>query len=204
LSLPLPSLIRSATDAIARLAISSPPRNSQVISGVWVALRAVSLSRILPRPSLSASEILPTRHRLQVLRIDAVAHTAKMVDGQPFWNRADEMSIRKPVRVSRPLANIQEAVTANFSPGPQPARIREINLAYQANDGVGFRPQRNVRKCAPASVKSVVPFAQAATLSWSLTSIFATLRLHRNCPFGVTLPVVNAMRGLSARSIIST
>ena len=89
----------------ARSAIALSTINPRVLWRELVAAPTERLSQIGGRQSRAAQCIDPARNCLQVIRVNALGITAKMVNLQTFRNRAHDQFVGKPVHINRLTTN---------------------------------------------------------------------------------------------------
>lgn len=117
-----PYIVTSPADTFA------PATTLQIITAVWVALWAMSLTGVLRRRALTAQYIGTMRHGLQMIGTYTWRVAARMIDLQPFRNRAN------PVLISQSMSKVLTTT------GSQAAiRERTVKAAHPQPTAIGLR-----------------------------------------------------------------
>lgn len=148
-----------------------------------MAALAVRFSRILRRPPLTAHEVFPHCHRLEVSRIHAGSITAEMIDREAALDRPDDILIGESVRqsvdarrwfelaVSRLVATAQPIPASvisrlcDLSPEPNRRRRMRIHTFWHSRNLIDSPAEDRVaisKVSAPSPSSSVA----AESLQW--------------------------------------
>ena len=126
--LPLPYALSLASDAIAvpiGLAVC-------ICLAVRMSFRAMGFPCINSTKPNTAQNILPLRHWLHMFRVNTVAATAQVINGETFWNRPNQKFVG--VTMSRnPMSGIwaeSPIATVIDSSSPQPAITAAVPIHF--------------------------------------------------------------------------
>lgn len=99
-----------------------------------VPLVAVGSASEVLRHASPTADVLKCRDRLEVLRVDAVAHPAQVVENVPIGDRADQKLEGDPMSHHVPSSNAHARVAGRLqSTRPEPApRARDLDAPHEA------------------------------------------------------------------------
>ena len=138
---PTPSSLRCPT-------IPASAIDDEVRATVRMPLRTMSLSSVMNRDRITTHGVFSLGDRFQVLKVNAMSNPAEVVDGQPLWDRSDEVFIGEAMSFPRAPIPVEMAISVRrLRSHPQPARIREGDSSDKALDGRTLFSHRTYLRC---------------------------------------------------------
>ena len=90
----------------------------------------------------SASEILRSRHRLEVSRVHTVTDAAEVIEIQPFWEQPHFCLIGESMGDDPAFSIPKEGIAGVVDPSrPKPASVRFVNFLPEALRSRSFLPR---------------------------------------------------------------